>query len=102
MRLEEPRPCTGTVGILPLQPEQGRAHTVPICLLYTGLMPLQNPPVQLQAQRSVVEDRRFRNFDRLGGAGVLNNSVRRLKKEELLLGTEQLQAQGWESRGISK
>lgn len=32
------------------------------------------------------ERRRIRNFDRLGGAGVLNNFVRRLKKEVLLLG----------------
>lgn len=34
----------------------------------------------------VEERRRIRNFDRLRGAGVLNNSVHRLKKEELLPG----------------
>lgn len=33
-----------------------------------------------------MEERRIRNFDRLSGADVLNNSVRRLKKEELLPG----------------
>lgn len=32
--------------------------------------------------------RRIRNFDRLGGAGVLKNFVRRLKKEQLLLGAK--------------
>lgn len=31
-----------------------------------------------------MEERRIRNFDRLGGAGVLNNFVRRWKKELLL------------------
>lgn len=47
MRLEEPRPRAGIVGILPPKPEKGRAHTFPIFLLCTGLMPLQNLPVRL-------------------------------------------------------
>lgn len=46
------------------------------------------------------ERRRIRNFDRLGGAGVLNNFVRRLKKKVLLLGANR--AQERESRGMSK
>lgn len=50
----------------------------------------------------VEERRRIRNFDRLGGAGVLNKFVHRLKKEELLLLGGNRAAQERESRGISK
>jgi len=82
LKLKEPKRHASTVEILPLQPEKGRACTLPIFLLCACFMPL-SPPMKCPSAAVVSEEHGgVRNSYGPGGAGVLNHFVHRLKKKK--------------------